>query len=243
MSASGRPSGRRVDALRDIDFKIDVNKYAEGSCLVSFGDTKVLCTATIEQSVPPWLRNSGRGWVTAEYGMLPRATDTRTDREAARGKQTGRTQEIQRLIGRSLRAVTDLTGFGERQIRVDCDVLQADGGTRTAAISGGYVALHLAFDHMRRLGAVSKNPLREAVAAVSCGLYEGQAVLDLDYAEDSQADADANFVMTASGGLVEIQATAEKRIFARSEMTALLDLAEKGIAELVQRQREALGLT
>lgn len=243
MSASGRPSGRRVDALRDIDFKIDVNKYAEGSCLVSFGDTKVLCTATIEQSVPPWLRNSGRGWVTAEYGMLPRATDTRTDREAARGKQTGRTQEIQRLIGRSLRAVTDLTGFGERQIRVDCDVLQADGGTRTAAISGGYVALHLAFDHMRRLGAVSKNPLREAVAAVSCGLYEGQAVLDLDYAEDSQAEADANFVMTASGGLVEIQATAEKRIFARSEMTALLDLAEKGIAELVQRQREALGLT
>lgn len=243
MSASGRPSGRRVDALRDIDFKIDVNKYAEGSCLVSFGDTKVLCTATIEQSVPPWLRNSGRGWVTAEYGMLPRATDTRTDREAARGKQTGRTQEIQRLIGRSLRAVTDLTGFGERQIRVDCDVLQADGGTRTAAISGGYVALHLAFDHMRRLGAVSKNPLREAVAAVSCGLYEGQAVLDLDYAEDSQADADANFVMTASGGLVEIQATAEKRIFARSEMTALLDLAEKGIAELVQRQREALRLT
>jgi ribonuclease PH len=243
MSASGRPSGRRVDALRDIDFKIDVNKYAEGSCLVSFGDTKVLCTATIEQSVPPWLRNSGRGWVTAEYGMLPRATDTRTDREAARGKQTGRTQEIQRLIGRSLRAVTDLTGFGERQIRVDCDVLQADGGTRTAAISGGYVALHLAFDHMRRLGAVSKNPLREAVAAVSCGLYEGQAVLDLDYAEDSQAEADANFVMTASGGLVEIQATAEKRIFARSEMTALMDLAEKGIAELVQRQREALRLT
>ena len=243
MSASGRPSGRRGDALRDIDFKIDVNKYAEGSCLVSFGDTKVLCTATIEQSVPPWLRNSGRGWVTAEYGMLPRATDTRTDREAARGKQTGRTQEIQRLIGRSLRAVTDLTGFGERQIRVDCDVLQADGGTRTAAISGGYVALHLAFDHMRRLGAVSKNPLREAVAAVSCGLYEGQAVLDLDYAEDSQAEADANFVMTASGGLVEIQATAEKRIFARSEMTALMDLAEKGIAELVQRQREALRLT
>lgn len=243
MSASGRPSGRRVDALRDIDFKIDVNKYAEGSCLVSFGDTKVLCTATIEQSVPPWLRNSGRGWVTAEYGMLPRATDTRTDREAARGKQTGRTQEIQRLIGRSLRAVTDLTGFGERQIRVDCDVLQADGGTRTVAISGGYVALHLAFDHMRRLGAVSKNPLREAVAAVSCGLYEGQAVLDLDYAEDSQAEADANFVMTASGGLVEIQATAEKRIFARSEMTALMDLAEKGIAELVQRQREALRLT
>ncbi|HLW26161.1 MAG TPA: ribonuclease PH, partial [Kiloniellales bacterium] len=174
---------------------------------------------------------------------LPRATDTRTDREAARGKQTGRTQEIQRLIGRSLRAVTDLTGFGERQIRVDCDVLQADGGTRTAAVSGGYVALHLAFDHMRRLGAVSKNPLREAVAAVSCGLYEGQAVLDLDYAEDSQAEADANFVMTASGGLVEIQATAEKRIFARSEMTALMDLAEKGIAELVQRQREALRLT
>jgi len=242
MSSSGRPSGRQVDALRDIDFKIDVNKYAEGSCLIAFGDTKVLCTATIEQTVPGWLRNSGRGWVTAEYGMLPRATDTRTDREAARGRQTGRTQEIQRLIGRSLRAVTDLTGFGERQIRVDCDVLQADGGTRTAAITGGYVALYLAFDHMRRLGAVPKVPLREPVAAISCGLYRGVAVLDLDYAEDSQAEADANFVMTASAELVEVQATAEKRAFTRSEMNGLLDLAEKGVTELVGRQREALGL-
>lgn len=238
-----RLDGRPADAVRPTRITPDFTVHAEGSVLIEVGRTKVICTASIEDRVPPFLRGAGKGWVTAEYGMLPRATDTRTDREAARGKQTGRTQEIQRLIGRSLRAVTDLTGFGERQIRVDCDVLQADGGTRTAAISGGYVALHLAFDHMRRLGAVSKNPLREAVAAVSCGLYEGQAVLDLDYAEDSQAEADANFVMTASGGLVEIQATAEKRIFARSEMTALMDLAEKGIAELVQRQREALRLT
>ncbi|HLS68438.1 MAG TPA: ribonuclease PH [Kiloniellales bacterium] len=242
MSSSGRPDGRGVDVLRTIDFKTDVNKYAEGSCLVSFGDTRVLCTASIETTVPGWLRNSGRGWVTAEYGMLPRATDTRTDREAARGKQSGRTQEIQRLIGRSLRAVTDLRGFGERQIRIDCDVLQADGGTRTAAITGGYIALHMAFDHMRRLGAVSEVPLREPVAAISCGLCSGVAVLDLDYAEDSQAEADANFVLTASGQLVEVQATAEKRTFSRSEMEALLDLAEKGTQELVQRQRDVLGL-
>ncbi|MDF2095067.1 ribonuclease PH [Aquibaculum arenosum] len=243
MPSSGRPSGRAADALRSIDFQIDVNKYAEGSCLISFGDTRVLCTASIEQSVPGWLRNSGRGWVTAEYGMLPRATDTRTDREAARGKQSGRTQEIQRLVGRSLRAVTDLKGFGERQIRVDCDVLQADGGTRTAAITGSYVALHLAFEHMRRLGAVTRVPLLEPVAAISCGLYQGAPVLDLDYAEDSQAEADANFVITASGQLVEVQATAEKTAFRRQELDALLDLAEKGVGELVALQREVLGLS
>lgn len=243
MPASGRPSGRAADALRTIDFQIDVNKYAEGSCLISFGDTRVLCTASIEQSVPGWLRNSGRGWVTAEYGMLPRATDTRTDREAARGKQSGRTQEIQRLVGRSLRAVTDLKGFGERQIRVDCDVLQADGGTRTAAITGSYVALHLAFEHMRRLGAVTRIPLLEPVAAISCGLYQGTPLLDLDYAEDSQAEADANFVITGSGQLVEVQATAEKTAFRRQELDALLDLAEKGVSELVARQREVLGLS
>lgn len=243
MPSSGRPSGRAADALRSIDFQIDVNKYAEGSCLISFGDTRVLCTASIEQSVPGWLRNSGRGWVTAEYGMLPRATDTRTDREAARGKQSGRTQEIQRLVGRSLRAVTDLKGFGERQIRIDCDVLQADGGTRTAAITGSYVALHLAFEHMRRLGAVPRIPLTEPVAAISCGLYQGMPVLDLDYAEDSQAEADANFVITGSGQLVEVQATAEKTAFRRQELDALLDLAEKGVGELVALQREVLGLS
>jgi len=243
MSPSGRPSGRAADALRAVTFEVDVNKYAEGSCLVSFGDTRVICTATVEQSVPGWLRNSGRGWVTAEYGMLPRATDTRTDREAARGKQSGRTQEIQRLIGRSLRAVTDLEGFGERQLRVDCDVLQADGGTRTAAITGGWVALHLAFEHLRRIGAVPSVPLLEPVAAISCGLWQGKPVLDLDYAEDSQAEADANFVLTGAGRLVEVQATAERRAFERAELDALLDLAQSGVAELVRLQRAALGLT
>lgn len=243
MSPSGRPSGRAADALRAVTFEVDVNKYAEGSCLVSFGDTRVICTATVEQSVPGWLRNSGRGWVTAEYGMLPRATDTRTDREAARGKQSGRTQEIQRLIGRSLRAVTDLKGFGERQLRVDCDVLQADGGTRTAAITGGWVALHLAFEHLRRIGAVPSVPLLEPVAAISCGLWQGMPVLDLDYAEDSQAEADANFVLTGAGRLVEVQATAERRAFERAELDALLDLAQSGVAELVRLQRAALGLT
>ncbi|MCH9000129.1 MAG: ribonuclease PH, partial [Proteobacteria bacterium] len=179
-----RPSGRAPDELRPIALEIDVNKHAEGSCLVRFGDTQVLCTASIEDSVPPWLRKSGKGWVTAEYGMLPRATTTRTAREAARGRQSGRTQEIQRLIGRSLRAVTDLTGFGERQIKVDCDVIQADGGTRTAAITGGYVALHLAFAHMLDIGAIPAVPLSDLVAAVSCGIYRDTQILDLDYEED-----------------------------------------------------------
>ena len=237
-----RPSGRARDQLRPIVLETDVNKYAEGSCLAKFGDTHVLCTASLVESVPPWLRNSGRGWVTAEYGMLPRSTDSRMDREAARGKQSGRTQEIQRLIGRSLRAVTDLTGFGERQIKLDCDVIQADGGTRTASITGAYVALHLCFQHMQRFGAVKTIPLREPIAAISCGIVQGETVLDLDYAEDSNAQADANFVLTGSGGIVEVQATAEQEPFSRIQYDQLLALAEKGIAELVTQQQTAVGL-
>ena len=239
---AARPSGRTADALRPIRLETDVNKHAEGSCLVHFGDTRVMCTASVEDRVPPFLRNSGRGWVTAEYGMLPRSTGTRTEREAARGGQGGRTHEIQRLIGRSLRAVTDMAGFGERQIKVDCDVLQADGGTRTAAITGGYVALHLAFKHLQRVGAVSRMPLKDQVAAVSCGIVKGLPVLDLDYAEDSTAEADANFVLTGAGGIVEIQGTAEAEPFAEAAFLAMLALARKGIAELAQHQRAALGL-
>ncbi len=237
-----RPSGRALDQLRDIVLETNVNKHAEGSCLARFGDTHVLCTASIEESIPPWLRNSGRGWVTAEYGMLPRSTNTRTGREAARGKQSGRTQEIQRLIGRSLRAVTDLTGFGERQVRIDCDVIQADGGTRTAAITGSYVALHLAFQHLKDIGVLEKLPFTDQVAAVSCGLYNGQEVLDLDYAEDSTAAADANFVLTASAGVVEVQGTAEEVPFSRQQFEELLNLAEKGVKELCEHQNKALGL-
>jgi ribonuclease PH len=237
-----RPSGRAIDQLRDIVLETDVNKYAEGSCLARFGDTHVLCTASIEESIPHWLRNSGRGWITAEYGMLPRSTGSRTDREAARGKQSGRTQEIQRLIGRSLRAVTDLTAFGERQVRIDCDVIQADGGTRTAAITGGYVALHLAFQHLKQIGAIEKLPFTDQVAAVSCGLFQGQEVLDLDYAEDSTAQADANFVLTAGGGVVEVQGTAEDEPFTRKQFEELLNLAEKGVEELCAHQNKALGL-
>jgi len=238
-----RPSGRAIDQLRDIVLETDVNKYAEGSCLARFGDTHVLCTASIEESIPPWLRNSGRGWITAEYGMLPRSTGSRTDREAARGKQSGRTQEIQRLIGRSLRAVTDLTAFGERQVRIDCDVIQADGGTRTAAITGGYVALHLAFQHLKQIGAIKELPFSDQVAAVSCGIFQGQEVLDLDYAEDSTAQADANFVLTATGGVVEVQGTAEDEPFTRKQFEELLNLAEKGVQELCARQNKALGLS
>jgi ribonuclease PH len=237
-----RPSGRAIDQLRDIVLETDVNKYAEGSCLARFGDTHVLCTASIEESIPHWLRNSGRGWITAEYGMLPRSTGSRTDREAARGKQSGRTQEIQRLIGRSLRAVTDLTAFGERQVRIDCDVIQADGGTRTAAITGGYVALHLAFQHLKQIGAIEKLPFTDQVAAVSCGIFNGQEVLDLDYAEDSTAQADANFVLTAGGGVVEVQGTAEDEPFTRKQFEELLNLAEKGVEELCAHQNKALGL-
>ena len=237
-----RPSGRAADQLRPVSLEIDVNKHAEGSCLVRFGDTHVLCTASIEDGVPPWLRNTGRGWVTAEYGMLPRATTTRTGREAARGKQSGRTQEIQRLIGRSLRAVTNLSGFGERQIKVDCDVIQADGGTRTAAITGGYVALYQAFQHMLDIGALAAIPFSDQVAGVSCGIYRDNHILDLDYAEDSAAQADANFVLTGAGDIVEIQMTAEEKPFSRDQFDALLELATRGAAELAALQRRALGL-
>jgi ribonuclease PH len=237
-----RPSGRAADQLREIALEPGFAKYAEGSCLARFGDTHVLCCATIEEKVPPFLRNTGRGWVTAEYGMLPRSTHTRTDREAARGKQSGRTQEIQRLIGRSLRTVTDLALLGERQIRIDCDVLQADGGTRTAAITGSYVALHQALGVMHKAGLLARLPLTDAVAAVSCGIHGTTAVLDLDYAEDSSAVADANFVLTGSGGIVEIQATAEAKPIAETDFAAMLGLARGGIARLIEAQRRALGL-
>ncbi len=209
--------------------------------MARFGDTHVLCTASIEERVPFWLRDSGRGWITAEYGMLPRSTGSRTEREAARGKQSGRTQEIQRLIGRALRAVTDLEGFGERQIRIDCDVIQADGGTRTAAITGAHVALHRAFEQLIAKGEIDRLPFIDQVAAVSCGIVGGVAVLDLDYAEDSGAEADANFVLTGGGGIVEIQGTAEEAPFSEAKFAELLALAKKGIGELVELQRQALG--
>src|SRR5580692_1499886 len=216
-----RPSGRAPDAMRLVTLETGVAKYAEGSCLAKFGDTHVLCTATVEERVPPWMRNSGKGWVTAEYGMLPRSTHTRTDREAARGRQSGRTQEIQRLIGRSLRAVTDMVALGERQIRIDCDVLQADGGTRTAGITGSYVALHLALGKLVTAGLLQAMPLIDSVAAISCGVCNGTPVLDLDYAEDSSAETDANFVMTGAGRLVEIQGTAEKVPFTEEQLLEL----------------------
>ena len=236
-----RPSGRRPDELRHVTLETGVSKYAEGSCLACFGDTHVLCTASVEERVPPWMRNSGRGWITAEYGMQPRSTSERMDREAARGRQSGRTQEIQRLIGRSLRACADLNVLGERQVRVDCDVLQADGGTRTAAITGGYVALRAAVDAMVVAGTIAGNPINRQVAAISCGIYEGIPVLDLDYAEDSVAQADANFVLTSDHLLIEVQATAETVPFPRRQLDVLLDLAELGIAELATLQLEALG--
>jgi ribonuclease PH len=237
-----RPSGRAPDAMRPIILDPGVAKYAEGSCLAKFGDTQVLCTASVEERVPPFLRNTGKGWVTAEYGMLPRSTATRTDREATRGRQSGRTQEIQRLIGRSLRAVIDLTRLGERQIRIDCDVLQADGGTRTAAVTGSYVALHQACQHLVTSGLLKGLPLRDSVAAISCGVIAGSAVLDLDYVEDSQAETDANFVLTGTGGIVEVQATAEGAPFDEALFTEMLGLARAGIAELTRHQRATLGL-
>lgn len=236
-----RPSKRQPDEMRPVAFERGISKHAEGSCLVKFGDTHVLCTATLEEKVPNWLRNSGRGWVTAEYGMLPRATGERMRREAAVGKQGGRTLEIQRLIGRSLRAVVDLEALGERQITVDCDVLQADGGTRTASITGGWVALHdcLRWMEMRQMVKVSR-VLKEHVAAVSCGVHGGVAVLDLDYEEDSTAGTDANFVMTGTGGIVEIQGTAESAPFSEEEFATLMTLAKKGIARLVSLQMMAI---
>ena len=238
-----RPSSRKFDELRNINITRRYTKHAEGSVLVEFGDTRVLCTASVEEKVPGFLRGQGRGWLTAEYGMLPRATNTRTQREAARGKQSGRTQEIQRLIGRSLRAVADLSLLGERTIQIDCDVIQADGGTRTAGITGAYIAAHDAVTLLLQRGLLAATPLRDFVAAVSVGVYQGTPVLDLDYAEDSACDTDMNVVMTGSGGFVEVQGTAEGAPFSRAEMDALLVLAQTGIAQLVKKQKQALGLS
>lgn len=235
-----RPSERKPDELRDIRITRRFTRHAEGAVLIEAGATKVLCTASVLERQPPHLRGTERGWVTAEYGMLPRSTHTRMDREAARGKQSGRTQEIQRLIGRSLRAITDLEALGPRTIHLDCDVIQADGGTRTAGITGAYVALHDAVTFLRERKLISASPLREAVAAVSVGVYNGTPVLDLDYAEDSACDTDMNVVMTESGGIIEVQGTAEGAPFSRNEMTSLLDLAQAGIARLITLQREAL---
>jgi ribonuclease PH len=237
-----RPSGRAPDALRDVSLEPGFSRHAEGSCLVRMGQTEVLCTASVEGRVPPFLRGKGEGWVTAEYGMLPRATHTRGEREAARGKQSGRTQEIQRLIGRSLRAVTNRAAMGEMTVTLDCDVLSADGGTRCAAVTGAWVALHCAFRRCMRTNILSTMPLRDQVAAVSCGLWEGQPVLDLDYAEDSKAQADANFVLTGIGGLVEVQGTAEGEPFSETQFLELLRLARAGTAVLFARQSQAIGL-
>lgn len=237
-----RPSGRKTDQMRKVSFERNFSKHAEGSCLVKFGDTHVLCTASLEEKTPSWLRNSGKGWVTAEYGMLPRATGDRMRREAAAGKQGGRTQEIQRLIGRSLRAIVDLTAIGERQITIDCDVIQADGGTRTASITGGFIALHDCLKWMETRGMVKVDKvLKDHVAAISCGIFAGQPVIDLDYLEDSAAETDANFVMTGTGGIVEIQGTAEGTPFSQDEFLSLLGLAQNGIAELVALQKQAIG--
>lgn len=235
-----RPSGRQPDDLRAVSLEPGFAKHAEGSCLVRFGDSHILCTASLEDKVPPFLRNTGRGWVTAEYGMLPRSTGSRMRREASAGRQSGRTLEIQRLIGRSLRAVTDLERLGERQITVDCDVIQADGGTRTASITGAWVALRQCAGHMRATGLIDADPVMDQVAAVSCGIFGGVPVLDLDYAEDSSASADANFVMTGAGGIVEIQGTAEGEPFSESQFQSLMALAKDGIGQLLRLQREAL---
>ncbi len=238
-----RPSKRRPDQLREVRIDRGYTRHAEGSVLVAFGDTRVICTASVEEGVPGFLKGRGRGWVTAEYGMLPRSTHTRTDREAARGRQTGRTQEIQRLIGRSLRVVTDLAKLGERTVKLDCDVIQADGGTRTASVTGAFVALHDAMGTLLERGVLPALPIRDYVAAVSVGLYEGVPVLDLDYAEDSGCDTDMNVVMTGAGGFVEIQGTAEGEPFSSAQMDALIVLAKQGIAELIAKQKAALGLS
>jgi ribonuclease PH len=235
-----RPSRRQPDELRAVSLERSVVKYAEGSCFVKFGDTHVLVTATLEDRLPPWLKGQARGWITAEYGMLPRATLERTRREASAGKQSGRTVEIQRLIGRSLRAIVDLEALGERQITIDCDVIQADGGTRTASITAAWVALHDCLGWMKARQMLTSNPLRDHVAAISCGIYGGNPVLDLDYAEDSEAETDANFVMTGNGGIVEVQGTAEKTPFTQEEFLALLALARKGVSKLVDLQKMAV---
>ena len=236
-----RPSERGPNVLRPVTLETGVNRYAEGSCMVSFGHTKVLVTASLEEGVPGFLRGKGQGWVTAEYGMLPRATHTRGRREAAQGKQSGRTQEIQRLIGRSLRGIVDLKALGERQISIDCDVVQADGGTRTASVTGAWVALRLATKYLLDEGVITKDPILDQVAAISCGVFNGTPVLDLDYEEDSNAEADANFVLTGSGAIVEIQATGEKRGFSEAEFESLYSLAKKGIGELIALQKTATG--
>ncbi len=241
MTTPARPSGRVPTQLRPVTLETGVNRYAEGSCLIGFGHTRVLVTATVEENVPGWMRNKGAGWVTAEYGMLPRSTHTRGRREAAAGKQSGRTQEIQRLIGRSMRAVVDLKALGERQITLDCDVVQADGGTRTAAITGAWVALAIACRYLREEGVIKTDPITDQVAAISCGIHQGQAVLDLDYEEDSAAEADSNFVLTGDGHIVEIQATGEKRGFSRGEFDQLFALASLGCAELFAMQKAAVG--
>ena len=236
-----RSSGRATDELRKLNITRAYTRHAEGSVLIECGDTKVICTASVEDKVPPFLKGKGQGWLTAEYGMLPRSTNTRSDREAARGKQSGRTQEIQRLIGRSLRAVTDLKALGERTIQIDCDVIQADGGTRTASITGAFVALHDAVTTLKNRQAIAGWPIRDFVAAISVGIFQGTPVLDLDYPEDSNSDTDMNVVMTGGGALVEVQGTAEGEPFSRREMNAMLDLAERGIGQLVAAQKTALG--
>jgi ribonuclease PH len=235
-----RPSGRAKDQMRPVTLVKGVAKHAEGSCLVKFGDTHVLVTASMEEKAPPFLKGTGKGWVTAEYGMLPRSTHERMRREAAQGKQSGRTQEIQRLVGRSLRAIVDMSALGERQIVIDCDVLQADGGTRTASITGGFVALHQCIAFMKKVGIITKPAIKDHVAAISCGICKGEPVLDLDYEEDSSAETDANFVLTGGGGLVEIQGTAEGAPFSDEEFAQLLKLARKGVTELVALQKEAV---
>lgn len=237
-----RPSGRSADQMRDISMELGFSKYAEGSCLIKFGDTHVLCTATLEDKAPPFMRGSGKGWVTGEYGMLPRSTHGRMGREAARGKQSGRTQEIQRLIGRSLRAAVDMEALGECQIRIDCDVIQADGGTRTASISGGYVALYQCFQKMVADGVLENIPMKHEVAAISCGVYKGQPVLDLDYDEDSSAETDANFVMTGAGHIIEVQGTAEEEPFSEEELLRMMRLARMGVEQITKMQRKTLGL-
>lgn len=235
-----RPSGRATDEMRPVIIETNVNRYAEGSCLIKCGHTHVLCTASVQESLPVWMRGKGQGWVTAEYGMLPRSTHDRIDREAARGKQSGRTQEIQRLIGRALRAVVDLKALGERQVRLDCDVIQADGGTRTASITGAYVALTEALKHLKSIGLIAELPLKDSVSAISCGIHNGTPVLDLDYAEDSNAETDANFVLTGKGGIVEIQGTAEQDPFTEEQFNELMRLAKKGCSELDAIQKTAL---
>ncbi len=242
MQSAKRPSGRLPHQLRDVEIIRHYTKHAEGSVLVKFGDTHVLCTASVEERVPGFLKGKGQGWVTAEYGMLPRSTGSRMDREAAKGKQSGRTQEIQRLIGRSLRAIIDLDKLGERSIQIDCDVIQADGGTRTASITGAYVALHDAVATLLKSGVISASPLIQGMAAISVGVYQGQPVLDLDYLEDSDCDTDMNVVMTADGGFVEVQGTAEGQPFSRDAMNAMLDLAAAGISQLINKQNEVLGV-